>query len=386
MHVQPFMSTPEQLQGQGTVRIGDPGRGAELAPPALTTTYPGLRRLPRPLGRPVEGPAEFGEDLAEGVARSADLDGLRRRLLACADVIAAAGAFLVTISLLGQDSTRDRRRDRRRDGDPDLQGRRPLRPRRTAAQQDHPRRGPAVFRVASLYTLIALLAGDGVVEGRLGGGQALFLWVFLFVSMVGGRALARRLAAALVDGERVVIVGSAESAGRLTRQIDRCVGTKAAVVGRVGRPPRRAEEIPVLGEFGALARVLSAHRIDRAVIAPDIGDDERRQLETIRIVKSLGVRISVAPNLLEAVGSAYEFDTIEGSILLGLRRHGLSRSSPCSSAPSTSPAPRLLIVALAPLLAMIAVAIKLDSRGPVIFRQRRVGRDGQASRCSSSAP
>ncbi len=50
-------------------------------------------------------------------------------------------------------------------------------------------------------------------------------------------------------------------------------------------------------------------------------------LNAIRVVKRLGVRVSVLPRLFEAVGSAYEFDEVEGATLLGVRRHGLSRSS-----------------------------------------------------------
>ena len=58
-------------------------------------------------------------------------------------------------------------------------------------------------------------------------------------------------------------------------------------------------------------------------------------------------------------------------------RSGSRARRSCSSAASTSPAALLLIAAGAPVLAAIALAIKLDSRGPVLFRQTRVGRDGQ---------
>ncbi len=186
--------------------------------------------------------------------------------------------------------------------------------------------------------------------------------------------MARRLAPLLVDGERCLIIGSADAADRLASQIHRCVGAKAEVIGRLGRAGEPdAGTVPVLGEFAALRQVLCDHRVDRAVIAPGADDSDRLQLEWIRIVKSLGVRISVAPNLLEAVGSAYELDTVEGSILLGLRRHGLSRSSALLKRAFDLTGAAVLTIALAPLLAMIAIAIKLDSRGPVLFRQRRVG-------------
>lgn len=374
------MSTPEPLQTQQAVRLDDPADPADLGlTTTLTTGYPGLARPFRlPPGAKVERApdhaAELGEDLAEGAPRAADRDGLRRRLLAVADVVAAATAFLVTVTLLGHGSLGVGVAIAVAMVVPickvaGLYDRDDLLLNKTTLDE-----APAVFRVASLYTLFALLGGGVAVVGTLGRGQALFLWLSLFVAMVGLRALARRLASLLVAGERCVIIGGPDAARRLASQIDRCVGAKAEVVGRVGLSDERdLGGVPVLGEFASLRRVLSAHRIDRAVIAPSAEDGDHRQLETIRVVKSLGVKISVAPNLLEAVGAAYEFDTIEGSILLGLRRHGLSRSSALLKRAFDLTGALLLAALLAPLLALIAIAIKLDSRGPVIFRQRRVG-------------
>ena len=100
------------------------------------------------------------------------------------------------------------------------------------------------------------------------------------------------------------------------------------MIGRLGRAGERDDgAVPLLGEFGALRQVLCDHRIDRAVDRaggrgrrpPPARDDPHRQ-----VPRGADER---RPNLLEAVGAAYEFDAIEGSILLGLRRHGLSRSS-----------------------------------------------------------
>ena len=100
-------------------------------------------------------------------------------------------------------------------------------------------------------------------------------------------------------------------------------------MGRVPLSPEDASvnAMPVLGGFESLDALLAEHRVDRALIAPGRGDADHRLLDAIRVVKRLGVRISVLPRLFEAVGSAFEFDDIEGATLLGVRHHGLSRSS-----------------------------------------------------------
>jgi lipopolysaccharide/colanic/teichoic acid biosynthesis glycosyltransferase len=66
---------------------------------------------------------------------------------------------------------------------------------------------------------------------------------------------------------------------------------------------------------------------------------------------------------------------VDGITLLGMRRYGLSRSSRAVKRALDLVGAGLGVLVLAPLLAAVAVAIELDSAGPVLFRQRRMGRD-----------
>jgi lipopolysaccharide/colanic/teichoic acid biosynthesis glycosyltransferase len=81
-------------------------------------------------------------------------------------------------------------------------------------------------------------------------------------------------------------------------------------------------------------------------------------------VKALGVKVSVLPRLFEVVGSSVEFDDVDGMMLLGLRQHGLSPSSCLLKRSMDVMGSLTLLIVLAPLLGMIAAAIKLTSRGP----------------------
>jgi exopolysaccharide biosynthesis polyprenyl glycosylphosphotransferase len=121
--------------------------------------------------------------------------------------------------------------------------------------------------------------------------------------------------------------------------------------------------------------VLVEHEIDRVIIAPG-SSDSNEILDVIRLVKSLGVKVSVVPRLFEVVGSSIEFDDIEGLMLLGVRPYGLTKSSQYLKRGMDVVGAYLGLVVLAPLLAGIAIAIKVTSRGPVLFRQPRIGRDG----------
>jgi exopolysaccharide biosynthesis polyprenyl glycosylphosphotransferase len=311
--------------------------------------------------------------LAEGQVGSAPHDKARRRLLAGADLLAAATAFALVVIVPGHGSLgigaavatlmmvafckvaglydRDEHLIHKTTLD----------------------EAPVIFRVAGLYTLLTFFAGELIVAGNLHRAQALFLWLTLGASMLLMRATARWFAGRLMAEERCLVVGGPGAAERLAAQLQRCAGARATIIGRVPLSGAAAAggSVPVLGSFGSLEKLLATHRIDRAVIAPNASEGD--MLDAIRILKRLGVRISVLPGLLEAVGSAYVLDEIEGSTLLGLRRHGLSRSSRLLKRAFDLLLASLLLALLAPLLALIAVAIKLDSSGPVLFRQRRVG-------------
>lgn len=97
----------------------------------------------------------------------------------------------------------------------------------------------------------------------------------------------------------------------------------------------------------------------------------------MRLVKAMGVKVSVLPRLFEAVGSSAKFDDVDGTTLLGVPSYGLSQSSRFLKRSLDMALSGLLLLALAPLLLVIAAAIKLGSPGPVLFRQARIGKGGR---------
>ena len=112
------------------------------------------------------------------------------------------------------------------------------------------------------------------------------------------------------------------------------------------------------------------------ILAPRAPDGDA-VLDAVQRTKALGAKISLLPRVFEVVGSSVEFDDVGGMTVLGLRRFGLTRSSWFLKRSLDWCGATLLMLALAPLLLAVALAIRLDSRGPVLFRQTRVGRDGR---------
>jgi exopolysaccharide biosynthesis polyprenyl glycosylphosphotransferase len=233
---------------------------------------------------------------------------------------------------------------------------------------------PALFWVATLYTLLTWLAGNLIVQGQFGRDQAVGVWALLYASMLATRALARYVARAVSGEERCLVLGDAETAGLIERRFDEAPGLKARVVAWA---PLEAQ-LPGangnhdIGSVDALRSLLKEERVERAIVAPR-GAVSDELLETILRLKSLGARVSVLPRLLEIVGSSVERDEVDGITLLGMHRYGLSRSSRAVKRSLDLVGAGFALLVLAPLLAVIAIAIKLDSPGPVLFRQRRMG-------------
>jgi lipopolysaccharide/colanic/teichoic acid biosynthesis glycosyltransferase len=118
---------------------------------------------------------------------------------------------------------------------------------------------------------------------------------------------------------------------------------------------------------------LNAHRV---VIEPS-GPLPQATLDFVREAKGTGVRVSLLPRILEVVGSSIELDDVQGMTLLGLRHFGLSRSSALVKRAFDAIGAAFALLLAAPLLAALALLVKLDSPGPAIYRQTRIGRGGR---------
>jgi len=244
---------------------------------------------------------------------------------------------------------------------------------------------PALFQVATVFTLAAWIVQDSLAPQAFTTEEGAVLWPLLVVGLVAGRAAVRRVARRITAPERCVVIGNAAAADALKRGFGRGAGVSADIVGRIpiqygqreGEDPPGVlvpSSVPLLGDLDELGEIVGNHQVDRVLVVPTAGATGDL-LEVVRAVKSFGARVSVVPRLFEVVGSTAAFDEVQGTTLLGLRRYGLSRSSWRLKRSFDFTVASCLLVALSPLLALIALAVRLDSRGPILFRQRRIGRD-----------
>jgi len=317
---------------------------------------------------------------ARGPAASLRRDALFRRMLLTADVVAIAGTFVVVtqvssrplqltwlsivglpLLLIGAKLFGLYDRDE------------------TLLRKTTLDEVPKLFHLATFCALAAYLASELIVRGGfLRRPEALVLWLALLAGLVVARASARAIALRLAPVERCLFVGDEASAQTIRSKLTGHGGIKATMVAQLdldkaGPWSTDALSPGRLAEIRDLAQQLDVHR---AIVAP--GSAEGGEiLNLVRTLKAVGVRVSVLPRMLEVVGSSVEFDDLHGVTVMGVRRFELTRSSAVVKRSFDLLGATLGLLAVSPLLAVVAAAIKLDSRGPVFFRQLRVGQHGE---------
>jgi exopolysaccharide biosynthesis polyprenyl glycosylphosphotransferase len=230
---------------------------------------------------------------------------------------------------------------------------------------------PLLLQLTGLYALIVSIVQPTLLTSTLEPAEIGVLWAATFAAVVSCRVLVRCVAAHTLMAERCLVIGKLEHADRIREKL-RSKRVRAAVVATL---PLVDEDLDRLDPEGirTLVGELGVHRI---IVAPSTGDSAS-VVELIRIAKAAGVQVSVLPRMLEVVGSSVEIEDIDGMTMLGVRPFGLSRSSRLIKRAFDFTLTSLGLVAVGPLILAIAVAIRIDSRGPVFFRQVRVGRDGR---------
>ena len=233
---------------------------------------------------------------------------------------------------------------------------------------------PLLTQVTGLFALAVAAFQTAVLAGDMRAQQIVALWVASFGLILLGRLLARAVAGRTAPPERCLVIGDVPQVNRIREKLASSQA-RAVVVASL---PLAGEDIDGRDRTAipwVIRNIVNELGVHRIIIAPTTSDNNG-VVDLIRIAKASGVRVSVLPRMFEVVGSAVEFDDVDGMTMLGVRRFGLSRSSRLLKRGFDILVTSIALLLLAPVIIAIAIAIRIDSRGPVFFRQVRVGRDG----------
>jgi exopolysaccharide biosynthesis polyprenyl glycosylphosphotransferase len=191
---------------------------------------------------------------------------------------------------------------------------------------------------------------------------AIFLTVALLLVPLTRGSLRSWLFPRVMRPRRTILVGTGPAVARVERKL-------------AAHPEYGLEVVGVFGEQGDLARVVDDLDVERVILASAVGNHEET-LDLLREVRRPYVFVSIVPSYSEIFASNATLDELEGMPVVSLPPLRLARASRLLKRSFDVTASALALCLLAPLLALVAVAIRLDSSGPSIFRQARRGRAG----------
>ena len=236
---------------------------------------------------------------------------------------------------------------------------------------------PAILHSVALGAGVIFLVGPPLTGIAVDRTQVVVFALAAVALLPAGRTLARSFVRRRYPPERALIVGSGSVARLVVRKLRAHPEYGVSVVGAVDvtadNRPHEADDYELLGDLERLRELSEELRVERVVIAFSSISHERL-LDAIRVCKALNLKITVVPRLFEVIGSSVEIDQIEGMTMLGLRGLSRTRSTLMLKRAIDLAVSGVGLLLVAPLLVLIALAVKLSSPGPVFFSHERIGR------------
>jgi exopolysaccharide biosynthesis polyprenyl glycosylphosphotransferase len=183
-----------------------------------------------------------------------------------------------------------------------------------------------------------------------------------------------------VRAHRAIIVGAGEIGRTVMRTVVARPGLGYRIVGFVDDNPEKGNSsigrFEGLGPIKNLPTLIDDHDVDEVIITlPWMY--HRKIMGVVRACERKNVRVHIVPDLFQMSLSRVDVDDLGGVPLVGVREVGFGQKVRAIKRALDIAGAALGLTLGAPLLGLIAAAIRLDSPGPIIFRQTRVGADGK---------
>jgi len=240
-----------------------------------------------------------------------------------------------------------------------------------------------VYRIinATAKSVVAMLAVTFVLQplqySRLLLIEASIIAVILLaLSRMVQNGIVGRLRARGIGGDRVIIVGAGEVGRTVMRTIVARPELGYQIVGFVDDNPQKGQadigRLKALGSLSNLSRLIEEKAVDEVIITlPWMY--HRKIMSIMRECERRQVSARIVPDFFQMSLSRVNVDDLGGVPLIGVREVGFGQGALLVKRGMDIVGAAMGLILGAPLLALIALAIRLDSPGPIVFRQTRIG-------------
>lgn len=251
-----------------------------------------------------------------------------------------------------------------------------------------------IFKATAIGSLLivaaAFLYRGGFEFRAFSYARSVFVLDFVFVLLsIGVLRFVMRSVQTVVRSRHInliptLVVGRGSEAASFIREMRARPSLGYRVIGVVDVEPRPVaadtttfEDVPVIGNLQTLPEVIRDSGANEVIIAdPQVNGDTLFEV-MIRCGRRRGVEFRIAPSLFNCLPRKTEIDQIGVLPMIRLFREPLSQSARLTKRTFDLIFAALAIVLLLPIWLLIALLIKIDSRGPVFYTQERVGMDGR---------
>jgi exopolysaccharide biosynthesis polyprenyl glycosylphosphotransferase len=240
--------------------------------------------------------------------------------------------------------------------------------------------------VSSLFQVTVVALIFALVNGEQYSSYYIFYGTLAFgICFVGSLRWLYELASGFILGlagyrRRAVLVGSGKHIEDVAHALKDEVHAPVEMVGFVSLTPRPDNGLRSLGRIEDIPAVLDAHRVQEVIIAdPDFPQD--RAVELVDQCHRRGVTVRIAPSTMEILVHRAEFVPGASVPLFELRPPVFDGFDYAVKRSFDFVVALLLLVVLSPFLLLIAIAVAVSSRGPVLYKSMRPGMGGESFAC-----
>lgn len=245
----------------------------------------------------------------------------------------------------------------------------------------------SVFAAVSIGTMMAVAISvfsfkNSIFEVDYPRAMIIYAWLLTIVLITIGRAVHQIVRDRLRDGglgkDRLLIIGTGEVARIILQRILWSPKLGYDLVGVINGEVEEEEVlgVPVLGRPEDLPNIIEQEHIDEVIIALP----EKGHREVVRIISYCErgrVTIKVFPDFFQFIASEADIDDLGGLPLLSIRNYAMRGYRLMFKRTMDVLGAIVALILFSPLMIMTALAIKLESPGPVFFIQERMGLDGR---------
>jgi len=219
-------------------------------------------------------------------------------------------------------------------------------------------------------------------------GVVVYVWLLVIVLVAMGRAAYRGVQAAMYRRgwgvRRLLVIGATEAGKMVMQSVMNRRGLGYELVGFVEH--RETPHMQDFGRFravGSLADIpdlIEKREVDEIIMAlPAAAHEDAWPI--LRLCEARGIAVKVVPDLFEMNLSRVQVDSIGGIPLLDVQEKPLRRVARATKRAMDIVISVILLIASAPLLAVLAALIRAESPGPALLRQARIGLLGREFYC-----